>query len=78
MPQPAEQKTRAIVGGALIAFAWLLAAAVTIALLKVLPAHQVDDYAGFVVVGGLIAGAVATVAVIVGVIGIRIEWPDAD
>jgi hypothetical protein len=66
------EKTRVIVGGALIAFAWLLATAATIALLKVLPTHQVDDYAGVVVASGLLAATVATVAVIVGIIGIDI------
>lgn len=63
-----EKKTRLKVGGALIAFAWLLAAATVVGLLLVLPGHQVDDYAGLIVLGGLAVGAIAMAAVFVTVI----------
>ncbi len=61
-------KARLILGGVLLALAWLLAAAVVIGLLIVLPENHVRDYAWAVVLSGLFAAAGATYAVISDVI----------
>ncbi len=54
------ERTRVIVGGALIALAWVLAAVVIVALLLVLPDHHVRDYAWAVVGAGLVSAGLAT------------------
>lgn len=64
---PAVARTRVIVGGILLALAWLLAAATVIALLVVLPDHHVRDYAAAVVAAGIFTAAGATYALIEGV-----------
>jgi len=57
-------KTRVVVGGILLALAWLLSAATVVGLLTVLPDHLVDDHAFAIIAGGLLVAAVATAAIV--------------
>lgn len=66
-------RTRIRVGGALIAFAWLLTAATVVALMIVLPGHQVDDYAAWIILGGLLAGVAATVLIGWAILGLDVD-----
>ncbi len=63
-PNPATAKTRVIVGGVLLALAWLLASATVLGLLAVLPEQHVRDYAWAVIAAGLAAAAGATYALV--------------
>ncbi len=62
-PDP-NTKTRLIVGGVLLALAWLLSAATVAGLLFVLPEQHVRDYAWAVIGTGVLTAAGATYALI--------------
>lgn len=63
-PTDPAARTRVIVGGLLLALAWLLGAAVVVVLLLVLPDQHVRDYAWAVVTAGLVAAGGATYALV--------------
>lgn len=63
VPDPAA-KIRVVVGGILLPILWLVAGAVVVALLMVLPDHQVRDYAWLIVLVGIVVSALGTYVVV--------------
>lgn len=57
-------KTRVIVGAILLVLVWAMSAATVVALLIVLPDHQVDDYAFWIIAGGFATAVLGTLTVV--------------